>query len=410
MWTLYPAVHGANLYDFHSLTLIAPLVPWALHLADRGHLRRYAVVVALLLLAREDVSLLVGGLGLHFLLAGRARLGLGTLLAAAVWLAFAKLVVMPDPGLLMNDSPESYSFAYYYRDLIPKGLGLFGIVSTLPANPLYTLGTLLKDEKVLFFVRLFLPLLFLPFLAARGRIVLAYGLAFCLLASKAAVTSLYFQYAVLIFPAAFALVPPALARIRDGYLADRLHLDGPRLARGLLAGAVVATALVSLAYGALLPNTAFRAGPEKLVRETTPELQARYRAVRKAVALIPPEASVSASDHLAPHVSNRREAYGFPGPKADYVFVDLRDPKARREVQSLRAAGTVESLLEEEDVALLRRRDVPEPPAPTLDERPSPVQPNPRTPGAKPVRIDGNPPAPDGGEVLPPGHDEGDGL
>ncbi|MGD8609300.1 MAG: DUF2079 domain-containing protein, partial [Myxococcales bacterium] len=36
-WALYPALHGANLYEFHSLTLLAMPMMWMLYLLTTGH-------------------------------------------------------------------------------------------------------------------------------------------------------------------------------------------------------------------------------------------------------------------------------------------------------------------------------------------------------------------------------------
>ncbi len=53
-FVLYPALHGVNLFDFHSLTLVVPSLVWAIYFVDTGARRRYWLVLGLMLLTRED--------------------------------------------------------------------------------------------------------------------------------------------------------------------------------------------------------------------------------------------------------------------------------------------------------------------------------------------------------------------
>src|SRR5207248_436112 len=87
-YLVYPALHGANLDNFHALTLAIPLFLWLLYFLERGATRAYLVVLFLLLLVREDVALAVAGVGLFAVFAGareQARLGVFTLAAATAW-------------------------------------------------------------------------------------------------------------------------------------------------------------------------------------------------------------------------------------------------------------------------------------------------------------------------------------
>src|SRR5262249_31404134 len=54
MYALHPAVHGATLYEFHSLTLVCPLLVWLVYFLERGWYRAYALMLVPALLCRED--------------------------------------------------------------------------------------------------------------------------------------------------------------------------------------------------------------------------------------------------------------------------------------------------------------------------------------------------------------------
>ena len=78
---------------------------------------------------------------------------------------------------------------------------------SLWTTPSHALAHILNEKKVIYFVQLFLPLCFIPFLAPRGRIIMAFGIAVIALGTKFALFSIGFQYSTWIYPFAFALTP-----------------------------------------------------------------------------------------------------------------------------------------------------------------------------------------------------------
>jgi hypothetical protein len=98
-----------------------------------------------------------------------------------------------------------------------------------------------------------------------------------------------------------------------------------------------------------------------------PQVTERHRMAEQISRQIPSQASLSASDDLAPHASHRQNLYIFPGVNdADYVFLDLRL------IEDLRAAGLLDLtapleairsdphyqvVIDQEDFLLLRRID-----------------------------------------------------
>ncbi|KYF49568.1 hypothetical protein BE08_03480, partial [Sorangium cellulosum] len=336
VWAIYPALHGANMYEFHSLTLISPLVVWLLYFYETGRDRLYWVALAALLLCREDVSLLMCFIGLYAIFdrrAGRTRLGWVTIATSLVYFVIVKLFFMTSAGIIMSGK-DAYSFAYYYAQLMPNRTGLGGLLVSLLTNPVFALKVMLEEPKILFLLQLFVPLCFLPFLARPGRWMLAYGLLFCLLASRDAVFSIHFQYSSVLFPIAFALAPIGLKRAADSAPAAYFGLDGRRLSRALLAAMLVASALVSWKFGGIIENASFRGGFSRVARELTPDQEATYAWVRKQVEAIPPGAVVGATSKMGPHVSNRKEAYFYPGSSeraalVQYVLLDEGELKGK---------------------------------------------------------------------------------
>lgn len=338
MVAAHPAVQGAALYEFHSLTLATPLLVWLLYFLQREQYRRYALVLGLTLLCREDLALLVGFVGAYAVLRGGRksfRAGWMTALAGLVYFTVVKRRFMDSPDLF-NTGQGSYGFSYYYADLIPSGNGVAGMATSLLTNPAFVLKTVLAAPKVEYVAILLLPLAGLPLLARTARVTLAYGLAFCLLASKPAVYSIGFQYSCVLLPLAFPVAAIALrqaaawpivtAQTSGGVAPFRFALDPARLRRALLAFMLVASALCSWRLGAVDPGHPFYAGYLPLTRALDEAAAARYAWVGAAIARIPPDASVAASPKLGPFISNRREAYEFPTPHTpDFVLLDEAD-------------------------------------------------------------------------------------
>jgi hypothetical protein len=84
-FALQPALHGANLYEFHSLALLMTPLLFALYFLLSGKLRAYYAAFPFALLVREDAALLMSFVGFYGLIAdkpGHARAGWITILAS----------------------------------------------------------------------------------------------------------------------------------------------------------------------------------------------------------------------------------------------------------------------------------------------------------------------------------------
>lgn len=306
-FALYPSVHGVIVRDFHSLALLATPALWMLWCLDAQRNFGYWLAFAVTLLTREDASLFVIGIGIYALVATtERRRGALTIGLAIAYLLVVKLAVMPDPALLMQDSDHTYAYANRYRRLIPADGGALDGVATLLTNPAFVLGHVLTMEKFSSAVAFLLPLGLLPLGAGRRTLIAAYGVAFIFLATHKTFYYPLSHYSSVLYPALFAAAPEGLARARAWLIDVRGH-DPARARVMLLAYLATCLSLGSLSMGALLDTKPFLAVTEQ--RSLDADARARYEAFAKAVAAIPREASVSASNRAAPHTSNRSELY-----------------------------------------------------------------------------------------------------
>ncbi len=330
MYALYPALHGANMYEFHSLSLLSSILLWLIYFLEKGSRRAYYLMLIPALLCREDVALILCFVSIYAILSRRpgfARIGWTTIGVSLLYFVIVKKFFMTSADIFMSGK-DSLSFAYYYEDLIPNKNGVAGIVVSVVANPLFVIKTMVAEAKLVYLLTLFVPLCFLPFMAKTSRVMLGYGLLFTLLATRTAVFSPAFQYSATLIPFAFALTPVALRRIEDGALPAQLGLDGRRLAGAFLGAALAASLLVSWKFGGFLENQAFRGGFSRVARGLTPAEKLTYAWVDETVALIPPRVIVGTTNKLGCHVSNRKNAIFYPGNgPVDYVFLDESELK-----------------------------------------------------------------------------------
>ncbi len=307
---LTPQFLLAQVDDFHSITLCA--LPISILLCgideDRPVLLWTGAWGALLL--REQMGLAVIGAALAWIVVHGGKrffqaallsgVGLGVFLAEVHWL-------IPH---FASQGPFRY-LAHYQR----VG-GSLGAAARLALSHPLRFGLLLfEGERPIYIWELAhfgLPLIALGFVAPRKLawpLLLATPLLVVqLLAGKKEVWSIHFQYGAPVVPALTAAVVLAIA-----WLYRRSRTQGKLALAGWLFGTV----------GMLLPNAltplTHAGGPLDLAFGRSP----RAAALSNLLALIPPTASVSAQDGIAPHLADRAVIHQWPDGESEDRFVAL---------------------------------------------------------------------------------------
>jgi hypothetical protein len=157
-FVLAPALQRANLTAFHPEALALPLLLWAYLLAVRGHWRRYALAVALVLACGASLGVTVAGLGLVLFLTGERRAGWITAAVGLVWSFVAVLAIGPElPEVALTPAGE----------FVARATGPLAVIPQLIVHPLAQGAHLIAEPAVLFLVLVLAPLLFLPMVAPR---------------------------------------------------------------------------------------------------------------------------------------------------------------------------------------------------------------------------------------------------
>jgi uncharacterized membrane protein len=420
-YLLSPALLGLNIFDFHPVALATPLLLYALLALEYRRYTWFVIACVLAASTKEDVPLAIALLGVLVIWKYKApRLGLVLLIGGTLWSLLAFKVIIPHfyPGLQANN------FWYRYEEL---GSSPGQAILNLFIRPWLFFGLFFTMDRVYYLASLLRSTGFLGLLAPEWFLPMLPSLAVNLLSTDPLLYSGVYHYNAVIIPfimmAAIygtrrllaqwqgwrgednALVSPEFAPVQSVSSPD-VSLPRPQIA-SLVAFVGRAVAVVRTR---LLPLTAplwrarqrerfdMRMKPVTRLLSTArlqwvlfawitlmfglnfliaqPQLNifwadhqpgSREQHIEQLLAMIPPDASVSASDDLNPHLSERRLVTVFPSVCLDshcnqtvqYVIVDLNSltlanqAKAASELYGLRRQFRI--LAQAQGVVLLVR-------------------------------------------------------
>jgi len=298
----HPWVATSAAGAIHPVTFAITFLLFAVWALDSDRPVLFAIFAALTMATGELMGLPILGLGVWYALARGRRLA-GSLigLAGIAWSIVAVYLVV---GHFRSDGSVYYGF---YDEV---GGSPQGVVRTLLTDPAAVVGALAEVHDVVYLVWLGLPLLFLfLFSPALAAVALPQLLANGLSDFRSMTDPRYHSVA--------ALVPFLIAASVFGV--SRISANR----RPLAASAVLACSLIfTLALGPwarLIGETPL--GGREIV---APE---RARALTDAVALVPSNSPVSASNSAGAHLSAREYIYSVPVlGRAEWVVVDRADP------------------------------------------------------------------------------------
>jgi uncharacterized membrane protein len=348
VYLLYPATQWLVLDDVHTVAFATPLLLFAVDYLDSDRLMAFVVVAALACLTKEHVGLAVAMLGIWYGVSRRNWHvgGLVTVLGTAIAVV-ATTVVVPQfhPG---GRSP----FSERYESV---GGSPAGILETAFTDPVLLVSEATEGRDLGYLLDLLLPLAGLPLLAPLAALSALPELAANVLSDTRTQTSIHFHYTATAIPGLIAGAIFGAARIRRqiGRAAWRL----PQ--------AVVAIALLSgIVYGPLPLWRHVPFGEELGARDHL--LSRRDGAARRALALIPPDVPVAATNTLGAHLSERRRIFSFPvlgearwlavdSRKLSYLDEAVPSRRGARALRRIRRTPTWRLVFAEEGILVLRR-------------------------------------------------------
>ena len=368
-YLLAPQLQSALLSEFHAAPLAVPLILWAFWAIETGRLWHFVIATLLVALVKEEMALLSAGLGLWALWSGKWQVTttkkvtppllstnhlvtlspchlviLSVILASLAWFYLTTFVIVPANAVQIYDTAESVYFGRYGTlgdsplDILKSFFTqptLVWQIATEPARVQYVWG-LLAPFGLLSLLAPELILLSLPLLLAN------------LLSAYPAQYYGEFHYSAPLVPyfavsAAYGLgrLWRWIGRNTGNVSASYQHLPAASIGMMTLASLftnartalrpllALACTLWLLGWAAVNYHAAGR-GPLAARYDPTP-ITAHHRLLPRFVEQIPPDAAVSATAAVHPHVSHRRYVYQFPiglpelgeAGQADWALLDV---------------------------------------------------------------------------------------
>lgn len=288
-YLLNPTLEWGAWWGFHPDALALTPFVYAYYFVLRKRWGWFAICLLLVLFAKEDTSLVVFAFGLFVALKHDRKVGLLTSLVALVWLLGAMKLFIPLAG-----GGEGPFYEDRYGDF---GNDIVTIVRNVIFNPTQVLDLALQPDRVTYIRQLLAPVGFIALLAPVLLAVMGPLLLSNIISTQAYTYEIRYQYSLLITVVIFLAVIEAIRR--HGTTMGR---------RRFLVGALVACALASNVAISPSPLGAdFRTG---IWTQLSPEPAIK----REGLALIPEDASVSATYYLVPQLTRRTEIYEYPNP------------------------------------------------------------------------------------------------
>jgi uncharacterized membrane protein len=345
-YLLYPATEWLALNEFHPVALACPLLLYAFWYLDEDRLVPFALFAALAVACKEEIGLVVAGFGVWYLVSRRRWKEGGTIVAVGVAAsAIAVEVVVP------HFSGSSSAFYSRYSEV---GGTPGGILRTLFTHPGRVLGSAFSRSDLDYLVHLLVPLGFLFLLSPLLLLAALPEAALNVLSKDPYQVSVHFHYTA-------GLIPPLLVASVLG--AAALVRRRPA-ARTWIGPAAVVLAVLSNFWLGALPVWASLPGGDSYQRGAT-HVTLHDRITARAVALVPDDAVVSATNSLGAHLSARRRILSFPRlGDATWVAVDetngsfldgSRPLPMERDVVALRRDPGWRLVFERDGVLVFRR-------------------------------------------------------
>lgn len=363
-YAIFWGVQKAVEFDFHEVTFAVPLIALSIYFIDEKRWSAYFVCLVLLLLTKENLSILIFFFGVYLIATRQFKPGLISMVAGVTWFFAAIRIFIPyfvEPATMRVDRTGGY---YRYWSYNQFGSDPLSALKTVVTHPLLVIKTLVSPNiKLQTYWYIFSPFLFLALFSP--LFILAVPLiAERFLSEGSHFWGMHFHYSAILAPVIVMASIDGLARIARRI--ERLRSVYPIVCVGML---VLAINLYLLPRSPLwsLTSTAYW-------RVSNSDASGH-----QAVSLIPPAASVAAQAPIAPHLSHRRMIYVLNPltiiPDSDFIiaserlssfpFPSFQDVKYYLDAQEARGYRTI---FEQEGWVVLKRESLTGTPIPIYND------------------------------------------
>lgn len=314
VYLLFPALESSISFDFHGITIAAPILAYAIWALYQKHNKIFFISVVLAMACQEDVSLFTLMMGFYILVFRKDwRMGGTVFVCSALWFWAANFMIKPAFSLTGN----IMHFARYT---------IFGntpgqVIVTILSKPSFVLEQIFAGEKKYYWIRLTMPT---AFMALLDPITLLMALPSILLNTMSSYPP---TYQLDKFHSSAAIVPFVVVAGINGVhkmlrfgMAHLKYVSLGFLQNMLMLMVLIVTIIYQTELGYTPIGTRFFYWPS----ETEHVIN-----TKTMLAMIPSQAAVAAQNNLVPHLSTRQWIYILPkishrGKQAEYIAFDMR--------------------------------------------------------------------------------------
>lgn len=319
------AVISPTLADFRDFSQLPLFVFGALWAIEKRRWILFWSLILLTLLIREDAGVVVFGIGFYWLVSRRYLwIGLTLCVLSLGYMLLVTNVVMP---MFSDDISRRFmieQFGQFVEDENASTLEVMGGILRHPLRLLVELATPV-DRTLQYLFAQWLPLMFIPAIAPSAWLLAGFPTLKLLIRQAPDALSINLRYALTLVPGLFygAIL----------WWANHPTHFQPKLRRFWVACLALSLALALLANPNRVLSFAIPDSFQPWVYVSPVQQWQHAAAIRQILAQVPPEASATATVHLAGHLANRRKLLIFPGLRLrndagdeewmEYAIVDL---------------------------------------------------------------------------------------
>ncbi len=319
------AVIGPTLANFHDLSQI-PLFVFGLLLAmEKRKWRIFWLLAALILAVREDSGVVLFSIGFYLVVSKRyPRLGLAVCTLSLSYMLMLTNAIMP---LFSDDISRRFMIERFGHFTDKESATTLDIIWAIVSKPGQLLMQLFSPlgTKIKYLLGHWLPLAFVPAVSGTAWLVAGFPLLQIFLQQGESRLAITIRYALTVVPGLFYGAILWYARHPKQFKPSFRRFWTTCICLSLI---FTLTSNPSRTFYFLIPDSI-----QPLVYVSLPSQWHHVTQVRKLLAQIPSDASVSATTYLVPHLSGRREIIRFPALQlrndarlvvsVDYAIADL---------------------------------------------------------------------------------------
>lgn len=324
-YLINPGVQRANMYDFHAVVLATTLLLATFYFLLKRKYWYFIVFAILSAICKEQIWLIIALFGLLFMFWQKKWV-----LGAAVFAVSVGMFFFLVDYAIPNSLKGTHFALEFYSDF---GSSPLDIAKSIIFSPDRVIQTALEEERFKFLKQIFSPLGYLSLVFPFFLIFAGPDLLISILSKNANLYQIYYQYTATMTPFIFisaiygAWVIMWLVSKLTMYLQRQKRIDSgqARMTEIVMNAFFVVYVLYNSLHAAYLVGPMPGAKEPNIAMFTKPFPDKAF--IDQTIAEIPVEYSVSASNNLGSHLSQRETIYVLPYgiDRADMVLISDKD-------------------------------------------------------------------------------------